>query len=245
MSKRFEIEYAALCTLGRVRRNNEDNFYCGGRIREDINSTDDAAVSGTVYSDTNELFAVFDGMGGEACGEVASFVAASHAESFARDRMHYEVYLYELAELLNEKVCEETAARSLVMMGGTAAMVQLAGGDIYALNAGDSRIYRLSDHYLKQISEDHIAFYGSKAITKFLGIPGGAPLRPYIAEGQLKSGDVYLICSDGVTDMLDDSEITAIIDSDEPLDVLCRRLIDAAMQNGGVDNTTAILLRAK
>lgn len=190
------------------------------------------------------MFAVFDGMGGEACGEVASFVAASHAQLFARDKAEYEEYLYELSELLNEKVREETEARSLVLMGTTAAMVQFCGTDIYVLNAGDSRVYRLLKHELKQISVDHIAIaYGGKAITKFLGLPTDDKLHPYIAAGEYKAGDVYLLCTDGVTDMLTDDEILALIDNKHPLGESCRALIGAAMANGGVDNATAILLR--
>lgn len=213
-------------------------------IRRDIYSNEEVALSGSVSTDTNEMFAVFDGMGGEACGEAASFVAASHAELFLRDRTRCEEYLYELGELLNEKVREETEARSLVLMGTTAAMLQFSGEELYVLNAGDSRIYRLSKHELKQITADHIAIgYGGKAITKFLGMPGGDKLRPYFAMGSCKAGDVYLLCTDGVTDMLSDDEILSIIDAKAPLTDLCRTLIDAAMDNGGVDNATAILLR--
>lgn len=192
------------------------------------------------------MFAVFDGMGGEACGEIASFVAASHSQLFARDKTEYEEYLYELSELLNEKVREETEARSLVLMGTTAAMVQFCGTDIYVLNAGDSRVYRLLKHELKQLSVDHIAIgYGGKAITKFLGLPGDEKLRPYIATGEYKAGDVYLLCSDGVTDMLTDQEILTLIDNKKSPGESCRDLIAAAMANGGVDNATAILLRVK
>ena len=235
-----------MCNVGRLRRNNEDNFYCDGKIREDVFSNDEVAFSGVVRSDTNELFAVFDGMGGEACGEVASFVAASHSELFTRDRADYEEYLYELAEYINEKVREETETRSLVMMGTTAAMVQISGSDIYVLNVGDSRIYKLSAHTLRQISQDHIVpAYGGKAITKFIGMPEGNALAPYIAMGKYKSGDVYLLCTDGVTDMLSDSEIEQILDDKAPVDELCRALVDAALARGGIDNTTAIVLRIR
>ena len=242
--KHYEIEYAVYCTVGKIRRNNEDNFYCDGKIREDVNNNQDVAFSGKVSSDTNEMFAVFDGMGGEACGEVASFVAASHAQLFARDRGAYEEYLYELGELLNEKVREETEARSLVLMGTTAAMVQFCDTDIYVLNAGDSRVYRLLKHELKQLSVDHIApGYGGKAITKFLGMPEGYEVEPYLAKGKFKVGDMFLLCSDGVTDMLTDEEICRIIDDRMDVDVLARALVDAALDKGGVDNTTAMLLR--
>lgn len=242
--RKYHVDYACVCSVGKLRRNNEDNFYCDGHIREDIYSNEDVELSGTVSADTNELFAVFDGMGGEACGEVASFVAATHAELFARDRLQYEEYLYELAEHLNEKVREETEARSLVLMGTTAAMLQISGEDIYVLNAGDSRVYKLSGHELRRISEDHISVgYGGKAITKFVGLPEGHRLAPYIAMGKYKAGDMFLLCSDGVTDMLTDDEIRLIIDDKRPVRVLCRELVDTALSKGGIDNTTAILLR--
>ena len=238
------IEYACICNVGRIRRNNEDNYYCDGNIREDIYSNDETELSGTVGSDTNELFSVFDGMGGEACGEVASFVAASHSKLFAENRLEYKEYLYELAEHLNEKIAEETEARSLVLMGTTAAMAQIAGDEIYILNAGDSRIYKLSNHELKQISVDHIVpAYGGKAITKFLGLPEGNSLSPYIAMGKYKQGDVFLLCSDGVTDMLGDSDILGILDRKKPVTELCRKLIDAALEKGGTDNATAIVFK--
>lgn len=244
--RRNIIEYACVCSVGRRRRNNEDNFYCDGQIREDVNSLDDVLLSGEVSADTNELFAVFDGMGGEACGEVASYTAAAESRAFAQSRMEYEEYLYELAERLNERVREETEALSLVLMGTTAAMLQISGEDIYILNVGDSRIYKLSRHELRQISEEHTVFSGrGKAITKFLGLPVGHSLHPYIAMGKYKPGDVFLLCSDGVTDMLTDDEIRDIIDSKKELKTLARELADSALEKGGIDNTTAILLRLR
>ena len=110
--RRCKIEYACISCVGRLRHNNEDNFCCAGQIRADFNSTDEVELSGTAAPDTNELFAVFDGMGGEACGEIASYTAAAHAAEFVKDRMNYEEYLYELAERLNDKVREEADNRS-------------------------------------------------------------------------------------------------------------------------------------
>lgn len=239
--RKVRVEYACLSSVGKIRRNNEDNFYCDGHIREDVDAVEDVAFSGEVSADTNELFAVFDGMGGEACGEIASFVAASHAQLFARDRMQYEEYLYELADQLNERVREETEAHSLVLMGTTAAMLQVAGEDVYILNAGDSRIYKLSRHELRRISEEHVL--GRGAITKFLGMPEEYALQPYIAMGKYKAGDIFILCSDGLTDMLGDDEIREIADDDRPLSESARMLVDAALMRGGVDNTTVLLLR--
>ena len=239
-----KVEYAVVCSMGKIRKNNEDNFYCAGHIREDVNSTLDVAFSGRVDADVNELFAVFDGMGGEACGEVASYVAATESLVFTRAKDAYQEYLKPLATRINNMICQETEARSLVLMGTTAAMLQVNSEDIFILNSGDSRIYRLSAHELEQLSLEHVALSGSsKAITQFLGMPEGYEAAPYVARGKFKSGDMYLLCSDGVTDMLTDDEICRIIDDRMDLDVLARALTDAALDRGGMDNITALLLR--
>ena len=239
-----KIEYAVVSATGKVRRNNEDNYCCCGKIREDVNDVSDSVCSGTVDAGANELFAVFDGMGGEACGEVASYIAASCSMLFTRAKDAYGEYLRELAAFINDKIREGTQARSLVLMGTTAAMLQAAGEDVYILNSGDSRIYKLSSHELRQISEDHILPVRGNAITQFLGMPEGYEPSPYVAKGRYKPGDMFLLCSDGVTDMLSDDEICRIIDDDRMgVDVLVRALADAALDKGGVDNTTALLLR--
>ena len=80
--RKNKVEYAVVCSTGKIRRNNEDNFYCGGHFREDVSAVCDVAYSGRVDADANELFAVFDGMGGEACGEVASYTAAAQSALF-------------------------------------------------------------------------------------------------------------------------------------------------------------------
>ena len=241
---KIKVEYAVVCSTGKIRKNNEDNFYCAGLLREDINSVADVAFSGKVDANANELFAVFDGMGGEACGEVASYVAASESRSFTRAKDAYREYLKPLAERINTKICEETEARSLVLMGTTAAMLQVCGDELYILNSGDSRIYRLSHHELEQLSQEHIVVSGSsKAITQFLGMPEGYEETPYAARGKFKQEDMYLLCSDGVTDMLTDEEILRIIDDRMDLDVLARALTDAALDRGGFDNITVLLLR--
>lgn len=241
--RKNKIAYAVVCSTGRVRRNNEDNFYCDGHIRADVNDTADVMFSGTVDADAGELFAVFDGMGGESCGEIASLTAAQRAAQYVRDQAGTAEYLRQLADLLNESVVEETKERSLVLMGTTAAMLSVSGDEVFILNAGDSRIYRLSRHELRQLSEDHVAYRRGSAITTFLGMPEGYPFTPYAAKGHYKAGDLYLLCSDGVTDMLSDDEILRIIDDKLDIDVLARALADAALEKGGVDNTTVLLLK--
>lgn len=245
MKRTYTIEYGCACTMGKVRYNNEDNFFCDGQLRLDPNSTSDIVLSGKVSTASNELFAVFDGMGGEACGEVASFVAAQHCKVFCEDRLQYEEYLYELANMLNERIIEETEARSLVLMGTTAAMIQFFRDEIYILNAGDSKIFKLSKNSLNQISVDHVAsgYRGKAPLTKFLGTPDKNGLMPYIARGAYKMGDMFVLCTDGVTDMIEVDELKALVSEKKPLDVVAQNIIELAKANGGADNATVILCK--
>lgn len=247
MKKTYMIDYCCASVMGFVRKNNEDNYYCDGRIRLDPDSTDDELFFGSVKSSDNQTFAVFDGMGGEACGEIASFVAAQNTADFVKDRLSYDEYLYELSEILNDKVREETKSRFLVLMGATAAMVQFSDDQIYVLNAGDSKVYRLSKHRLDVVSNDHVAYgYGRKApLTKFLGMPGeDTKLEPYIARGDYKSGDVFLLCTDGVSDMLSDEELLRIADnSKKSVKDITTEIISKVNAAGAMDNATIILCR--
>lgn len=245
MRRTYNVEYGCACTMGKLRRNNEDNFYCDGQLRLDPDSTEDVVLWGRVNTSENEMFAVFDGMGGEACGEVASFVAASNCKAFCEDKEQYDEYLYELSEMLNERILEETDARSLVLMGTTAAMIQFYKEEIYILNAGDSRIYRLSKNELKQISHDHTASgYGCKApLTKFLGTPESTGLNPYIARGSYKINDIYILCTDGVTDMIGENKLRELASEKKPLRDIAQNIVKEAVDCGGVDNATVIVCR--
>lgn len=245
MKRTYTIKYGCSCTVGKVRKNNEDNFFCDGVIRNNPDSNDDVILKGAVKSADNSLFAVFDGMGGEACGEVASFVAANNCIAFYEDRQQYGEYLFELLYMLNKRILEETKARSLVLMGSTAAMIQFYNDKIYIANAGDSRIYKLTKNKLSQISVDHTAQgYSKKApLTKFLGTPDPNCLMPFIAYGAYKANDMFILCTDGVYDMVSKTEMTKILSSKKELDVLAKELTDKAVEYGGVDNATVILCK--
>lgn len=249
MKKTYTIEYGCGCSVGKVRRNNEDNFYCDGIIRLDPDSNDDVYLGGKVKSSENEMFAVFDGMGGEACGEVASFIAAQNCKIFCEDKKDYAEYLYELSELLNTRILEETDARMLVLMGTTVAMIQFYKDEIYILNAGDSPIFRLSKNKLSKISKDHVAsgFSGKAPLTKFLGTPESDGLNPYIAKGPYKTGDVYILCTDGVTDMISEKTLEEtvcdLLSEKKSLESIAKDIIALAKETGGADNATVILCR--
>ena len=245
MKKTYTIEYGCACTIGKVRKNNEDNFYCCKNFRLDPDNNDDVVLCGKVKSTQNEMFAVFDGMGGEACGEVASFIAASNSKTFCEEKDSYGEYLYELMEILNERILEESDARSLVLMGTTAAMIQFYKDEIYIGNAGDSRIYKVTKNGIVQISQDHTAsgFSGKAPLTKFLGTPDKNGLNPYIARGAYNVGDIYVLCTDGVYDMIGKDNIRSLSAMKKPIDEIAKDIVEMSKECGGVDNATVIVCR--
>lgn len=245
MKKTYTIEYGCGCTVGIVRKNNEDNFYCDSKLRLDPDNNDDVVFGGKIKSSTNDAFAVFDGMGGEACGEVASLIASQKMKEFCENKQDYDEYLYELADSLNESILKESDARSLVLMGTTAAMIQFYKDEIYILNAGDSRIYKVMKNGIVQISQDHVApgFVGKAPLTKFLGTPDKNGLNPYIARGAYNVNDIYVLCTDGVSDMVDEQTLCELAKAKKPLDEIAREIIELAKANGGIDNATVIVCK--
>lgn len=248
MRKTYIIDYGCGCTMGRVRRNNEDNFYCAGEIRTNPDSTDEVFLSGCVTSKDNETFAAFDGMGGEACGEIASYLAASNCQQFLKNKAHYDDYLYELSVMLNERVVAETKARSVVLMGSTAAMMQFGRKEIFILNSGDSRIYKCTQGELTQLSKDQVAkgYKGKAPLTNFLGVPPEKrDFVPYIARGDYRNGDIFVMCTDGVTDMIGEENLTRLINEKTDLKSIAKNIIELAKECGGVDNATVIICRIR
>ena len=136
-------------------------------------------------------------------------------------------------------------------MGSTIAMLMFFGDQPYVCNLGDSRIYRFRDDELMQISEDHLEPVppgsGRKPrLVQHLGIfEEEMRLEPYIAKGALKRGDVFLLCSDGLTDMVSPAEICLILKETRSEKRAVERLIELALEHGGRDNTTVIVCRIK
>jgi serine/threonine protein phosphatase PrpC len=130
---------------------------------------------------------------------------------------------------------------------------------VWVLNVGDSRCYRLRNRRLEQITLDHSLVEEQvrlgrmtrsealrsplrNVITRALGTQ--SRVTPDIFELEAEPGDLFLLCSDGLTRELTDSVIESLLGIDLPLDVLCARLVDAAKKAGGHDNITCILVRA-
>ena len=250
----FRIEAACGSSVGKVRSNNEDNFLFDGTCLPEKNSGQLPPLYLYGTFEGSVTMAVFDGMGGMDHGEAAS---ATAAESVKRLLEQMEIPSPEALEDIclqaNRAVWQKAAELGTQRMGSTLAMLCFDGAHVYAVNVGDSRIFGLRDDRLVQISQDHTdeAYMKAKGIvgrkprlTQYMGIdPGEVRLEPYVTRGGVQTGDTYLICSDGLTDMLDEAAIRALLADSGTAAACVERLISAALEQGGRDNVTVTVCR--
>ncbi len=233
-----QLEVTAFTHQGRVRDSNEDSITVAGWVS-------DVAMSGLRRSrhELTEpvLCAVADGMGGHAAGEIASRYAIKRlaAEPFAGSEASAVAGV--LAAINAELYQTMAADRSLRGMGTTVAGLLLSAARVLWFNVGDSRVYRYRDGSLQQLSTDHVPPGArSSIITQSLG---GAlaftAIEPDIGADDLAVPSRWLVCSDGLTDMLSDADITRCLEDDD--EEAARKLFEAAMVAGGVDNISLIL----
>ncbi|MBQ7565339.1 MAG: serine/threonine-protein phosphatase [Lachnospiraceae bacterium] len=241
---RYRVTYYCVCDIGKVREINQDNFIVGGRYLKNHEDRIPELLFGE-----NEgkplLLGVFDGMGGEECGEVASLLAAQTAAEITPGRKP-EKDLLALCSTANERICSYMDTHGLKSMGTTAAMLAFTRKGIMLCNIGDSRIFRFAEGKLSQISMDHVVPLPNipkPPLAQNLGIRRrDLVIEPYLAKGIYKEGDIYLICSDGLTDMVSNESITNVLTT-TGFEAAAQRLLDRALQSGGRDNITIILCR--
>ncbi|HEV2723153.1 MAG TPA: Stp1/IreP family PP2C-type Ser/Thr phosphatase [Thermoleophilaceae bacterium] len=229
------VEQAGLTDVGRQREANEDNFVCG------------------------PLFAVADGMGGAQAGEVASRMAVDVLVRGDHDGGTPEERLTRVIRRANTQI-HELAERdeSRRGMGTTATAAIVEGRDVTVGHVGDSRAYRLRDGELEQLTRDHslvaeLVRSGQlseeaaenhpqrSVITRALGPEAEVEVDAH--SHVACDGDVYLLCSDGLTSMISGAEIAGILRAAGSLEEAARNLVRAANQSGGKDNITVVLFR--
>ena len=251
----YRINAAVGCDKGRVRRKNEDNLYYNGRILPEDHEGIRHPARKVFRADEEPLFCIFDGMGGESGGEIASYTAASAvAEYMKRKNIYLEDprgFLSRLCEAANEAVCEAGDDLFEGRMGSTLVSLFFTADEVYCCNLGDSRAFRYRSNTLQVLTKDHVEMQvpGTKhkpALTQYLGVyPDEMILVPHIAKGDLKKGDTYLICSDGLTDMLTNIEICSVIRESISVRRCVEKLIAIANGRGGKDNISIILCRVE
>lgn len=249
----YILDAACLCNTGKVRKNNEDNFFFDGRCLEAENDGLKHPATMTKTLRRELCVAVFDGMGGENFGEYASFAAADCMQYMTRKLKDYFIperkFLNRMCLTINEAVVAKQQEYCTDRMGSTMVALYFSHGYVYVCNLGDSRAYRLRNGEFLQLSEDHVekreGQQRKKApLTQHLGIdPENFLIEPYIAKGELERGDQYLLCSDGLTDMLSNLEIDEIMYASLSAEECAQKLVDAALEKGGRDNVTVIVCR--
>lgn len=243
--------------IGRNRSLNQDNFYCEGIFRE--LETDNTAFEITVDKKCPWLTAVFDGMGGESDGETASLIAAELTAHYCKEPEE-KFDPDELINLINRRICDEAKVRKC-SMGSTCVYLEFDDDSFRCRNIGDSRAYLLHEGALVQLSEDHteaasfsaifkdettVKRGGENTLTQYLGIPeDDFIIEPYVsARKKPDPKDILLLCSDGLTHSIEDADICKVLRSDNSLKAKRDELLKLALEKGGPDNITIILIEA-
>jgi serine/threonine protein phosphatase PrpC len=250
----LRIEVAGETNVGMKRTHNEDNF--------------------SIIEESG-LYIVADGMGGHASGEIASKMAVDAMREFFaltandpertwpykmdRSKGYEENRLVTAIKLANLRIFE-SAQRDARQRGmGTTIVALFAVEDgVYLAHVGDSRVYRLRDDKLDQLTEDHsllndyikmkrltaeeIANFPHKnVIVRALGMKDTVKVDTRLE--QPRAGDLYLLCSDGLSGPVTDIDMRAILTGSGDLKTAASRLITKANENGGPDNVTVVIAR--
>ncbi len=245
------LEHASLSDRGRIRQNNEDA--CAVFVPEGPGE----------LADRGAVFVVADGMGGHRGGETASRIAvrtivAFYTANSDENRSHALGRAFREA---NKTIIEESMADSTLFgMGTTCTALALLGGRAFIAHVGDSRAYHLRAGRLTQVTHDH-SIVGEmvrsgilsdedarhhpkrNVITKSLGAQDDiAADMP--AALDIEPGDAFLLCSDGLTTYLADSDIAEVLSDSSPAEA-CKKLVKMANDAGGRDNVTVMVVLVK
>lgn len=242
------IDTASLTDIGLNRSNNEDSFGC---FREE-------GESGEV------LLVLADGMGGASAGEVASQMAvevvhetyyASSQSSSPGERMQGAL------EKANREIHGRTVKEpELTGMGTTCTAALISGSSLTLAHVGDSRAYLVHDGAIEQLTEDHTlvaeaektagkgsapAWIPRHLLTRSVGVGEQVEVDVLSLPGRLLPGDSLILCSDGLSNVIQDSELLQITldEPSGPSRVICKKMVDLALERGGPDNITVQVAR--
>lgn len=250
------IRAAVCCHMGRRRRNNEDNFYLNGSWKPE--ELADQNWMEEKSGPPPALFAVFDGMGGEEYGEMASAMAAAllhkHREAFLTGPDPESAGAERVSRL--SRAMWETWRDSGRRAGTTLAAAAVWDREVYLFGLGDSRIYLLENGVLTLATRDHTVaaemacdtLSGNQArargnqLTQYFGMDcSDYDAAPCHSRHALRQGMKLLLCSDGLYDALEEPEMAAFLIRSAPA-AAARRLVDTALNKDARDNITAMVL---
>ena len=262
-----------LTDSGRIRPSNEDNFLIAELARTLWVRQSSLPQPQTQYGrNRGHIFLVADGMGGHRAGEVASAMTVETIETFVLHILKRfsnlqptdeQAVLQELQAAIRQadaRLFEESAHHpEFAGMGTTLTMALVSGRTLFVIHAGDSRCYLARAGEIRQLTVDHtwaaeLARGGvitpeearshpwRHVVNHILG-GGEVGVRVDVQKTDLAPDDILLLCSDGLTDMLTDGRIAAILAAEHDPKAACQRLVDEANEEGGRDNITCLVAR--
>jgi protein phosphatase len=271
LAPELAVEAAGRTDRGRVRSNNEDQFLVAELAKtlrvEQSSLPEPDEQAGRLRG---HLFLVADGMGGHAGGEEASRIAARTVEEnllnslkwFLRTRgdegREVNDHLQAALQEADARVIGEASRRpELVGMGSTLTMAFALGRELFVAHVGDSRAYLCRDGRLYRLTHDHTLLNELSRLGRLVpgqerserlrhiitnAIGGPTPgVRVEMVRAQIDPGDRLLLCTDGLTDLLGDDEIAAVLTEWPGPAEACDRLVETANARGGHDNVTAVV----
>jgi len=256
---KYRLTGTVISDEGLKRKNNEDNFSLFGKYRGDV--TDNKSRWSCVTSSECEYTGVYDGMGGEDSGEVASLIAAGNISGC--DYRTLKTEGLEQLRAVNRMIVSEAQRMGARIIGTTMVGLYFYGDKAVCCNVGDSRCYLFRNNKLVLLSKDHsegqrlvdmgvdpIQARSSRAwhqLTQHFGIPEEEfTIEPYYTEDiNIMQGDVFLLCSDGVSDMILDDQIESILQENKSEEARAQAVVDVALANGGKDNTTVMIVTVR
>ena len=263
-SKAVRVDGIGMSDMGRVRKNNEDNF-----VVCDLTSGDiwvNAALHGRTVGPRGLVFMVADGMGGEASGEVASQIAVTTVPKRLYDNLksvgiasetNFVLLLREAIEFANQIIFQKSQSGiEYKGMGTTTTAASLFGPYLFVAQVGDSRAYLLRNGKMAQLTRDqtflnYLEDIGAEMpaeperdsrksiLTQAVGSSENLDVK--VTYTRLREGDKILLCSDGLYNMVHAEDMLNIMNGNEPLENKTKALIARANQQGGTDNITMIV----
>jgi serine/threonine protein phosphatase PrpC len=252
----MNAQVCAETDIGLKREQNEDCYLIINRKTEDVDIQSDGM-----------MFAVADGMGGHAGGEIASKMACQGMADYYSEKTdrpessgYFKAKLGHLRSSINivhNKIIEYGRInREFQDMGTTLSVLVLTKGKALLAHVGDSRIYRLRQGRLQQLTEDHsmaqlFIRMGYLTPEKVANHPIRHVLSQAVGQGiddifsrieNVERNDIFLMCSDGLFGMVSDNEIRDILLHNPVVKDQCRRLVARALENGGRDNVTVMVI---
>lgn len=262
----MRIKTAVCTSVGMKRKSNQDNFYVNGFVNK---SNKQFLLKKFLSSKKEQILCICDGMGGEKNGDVASFIAVESLDKYRKKYSNlfsrFDEHMNAYVQSANKNICIYIKNNDGERMGTTMVTICISpeNDEAVVANVGDSKAYLYRNEVMKKISEDHnqaqsmvnIGIISEEEarthkdkskLTQYLGIFQNEMLiEPFLSDNIImRKNDIFLLCSDGLTDMLENREIENVLKQKNGIKYKAKKLVDIANRKGGKDNITIILAQA-